>query len=127
MAVPSDWPRQIAAAGAIYAPLTAFNDEPFNQIMRLRNVDYTGAAFSGALRAAFEFDSAPISSLTFGTPVLDGSDTLVPVSVAESSIELIRDGVDPGAIETLFYNIKVTPSGGDKTTLFAGEFHLHGA
>ena len=61
--------------------------------------------------------------------LLPGGDTVVEVSISEADIEALREsyGDDPGAVQTLFYSIKVTPSGGDKRTFFAGEFNLMGA
>lgn len=127
MAVPSDWPQKISAAGGFYAPITQFNDEPFVSDITFDGVDYTGAAFVGSIRAAFEIDSAELEAFTFGTPSLVGSDTVVSVSITEADVEALRDGTEPGAIETLYYSIKITPSGGAKRTFFAGEFYLMGA
>lgn len=129
MAVPSNWPQSIRAAGGFHAPITVFNDEPFSTTLTIKDVDYTGAAFSGSIRAAFEASSAILESFTFGTPALASGDTVVPVSISEADIEALRAAYDddPGAIQTLFYNIKVTPSGGAKRTFFAGEFFLMGA
>lgn len=129
MAVPSNWPQLIKAAGGHYAPLSVFNDEPFVTTLTIKNVDYSGAAYSGSIRAAFEASSAVLETFTFGTPTFAGGDTVVEVSISEADIEALREsyGDDPGAVQTLFYSIKVTPSGGDKRTFFAGEFNLMGA
>ena len=129
MAVPSNWPQSIKAAGGFHAPITVFNDEPFSTTLTIKNVDYTGATFSGNIRAAFEASSAVLKAFTFGTAALVSSDTVVSVSLSEADIESLRAAYDddPGAIQTLFYNIKVTPSGGAKRTFFAGEFFLMGA
>lgn len=127
MAVPSNWPQTIRSAGGEYLPLTAFNDEPFWRTLTFKNVDLTTATFSGGIRAAFEEASAVLQAFTFGTPTIVGADTVVSVSITEANIEALRDGVDAGAIEQLFYNIKYTPSGQPKETLLAGEFKLQGA
>jgi hypothetical protein len=126
MPVPSDWPQQIAAAGGAYWPLSLFNDEPFAEVFTFPGLDMTGAAFSGGVRAAFEESSAVLQAFTF-TPVLIGSDTMVTVSISEADVEALRSGFDPGAIETLFHNIKCTRAGSTKLTYFAGEFKLQGA
>ncbi len=126
MPVPSDWPQTIAAAGGAYWPITAFNDEPFVKVITYKNVDYSGATFSGGVRAAFE-ESSPILQPFSFNPVLLGTDTVVTVSIAEADLQDLRDGTDPGAIEGLFHNIKCTPSGGTKITHFAGPFQLQGA
>ncbi|MGV7119546.1 hypothetical protein [Sphingopyxis sp. 550A] len=126
MAVPSTWPRDIAAAGGAYWPLTLFNDEPLTISFTIKDVDYSGAAFEGNIRAAFEESSAVLKAFDFSaSPV--GADTLVIATLAESDVLALRSGVDPGAIETLFYSIKVTPSGGSKQTFFAGDFKVMGA
>lgn len=126
MPVPSDWPQQIVAAGGAYWPQVAFNDEPFSATYVLKGVDYTGAAFEGGVRAAFEESSPMLKAFTF-TKTLLGSDTVVKFALVEADVQDLRDGSDPGAIETLFYNVKCTPSGGSKGTHFAGPFKLQGA
>lgn len=126
MAVPTTWPRDIAAAGGAYWPLTLFNDEPRVDVFTIKDADYTGATFEGGIRAAFEESSPVLKSLSFDAD-LSGSDTIVTVSLSEADVLALRSGADPGAIETLFYNIKVTPSGGEKQTWFAGEFKVMGA
>lgn len=127
MAVPSNWPQSIRAAGGYYHAFEVFNDEPFVQRLIFENVNYTGASFSGGVRAAFEQSSSVLETFTFSTPTLDGSNTIITVSLAEADVESLRSGVDPGAIETLFYSIKITPSGGSKATNLAGEFKVMGA
>lgn len=126
MAVPSNWPQLIAAAGGAYWPLSLFNDEPRVDVFTIKDVDYTGATFEGSIRAAFEETSPVLKSLSFDADLV-GSDTVVTVSLSESDVLALRSGFDPGAIETLFYNIKVTPAGGSKQTWFAGEFKVMGA
>lgn len=126
MAVPATWPRDIAAAGGAYWPLTLFNDEPMAITFTIKDVDYSGAAFEGSIRAAFEEASTVLKSFSFSSSLV-GSDTVVVASLSESDILALRSGLDPGAIETLFYNIKVTPSGESKQTWFAGEFRVMGA
>lgn len=126
MAVPSNWPQHIRAASGEYMPLAVNNDEPLELVMTLKNVNYTSAAFEGGVRAAFEEASPVLQAFTF-SPALVGSDTVVTVSISEGNIEALRVGLDAGAIEHLFYAIKCTPSGGIKTTHFAGEFLLGGA
>lgn len=126
MPVPMDWPQQIVAAGGAYWPQVAFNDEPFEAFFVMKNVDYSGATFEGGVRAAFEETSPVLKTFTF-TKTLLGADTVVKFTIAEVDIEALRFGSDSGAIETLFYNIKCTPSGGSKATYFAGEFKLQGA
>lgn len=126
MAVPSTWPRDIAAAGGAYWPLTLFNDEPRIDTFTIKDVDYTGATFEGNIRAAFEESSAVLKSFSFDAQLV-GSDTVVTVELSESDVTALRSGTDPGAIETLFYNIKVTPSGGSKQTWFVGDFKVMGA
>lgn len=125
MAVPSTWPRDIAAAGGAYWPLTVFNDEPFSRTITYKNVDLTSAAFEGGVRAAFEESSAVLQTFTFSDQLL-GADTILTISISEVGIEALRNGADAGAIEQLFYTIKCTPSGGSKSTHFAGEFNLQG-
>ena len=127
MAVPSNWPQSIRAAGGYYHAFEVFNDEPFVQPLVFEGEDYTAATFSGGVRAAFEASSAVLESFTFGTATLVGGNTHVTVSLLEADVESLRDGDDPGAVETLFYNIKITPSGGSKATNLAGEFKLMGA
>lgn len=126
MAVPSTWPRDIAAAGGAYWPLTLFNDEPLTISFTIKGVDYSGAAFEGNIRAAFEESSAVLKSFSFSASLV-GSDTIVIATLSESDVLALRSGVDPGAIETLFHSIKVTPDGGSKQTFFAGDFKVMGA
>lgn len=126
MAVPSNWPQTIRAAGGEYVPLTQFNGEPFQTILTFKNADMTSAAFEGGVRGAFEEGSAALQVFTFGAPSLVGADTVMTVSISEANIKALRDGIDPGAIEELFYSIKYTPSGGAKRTAFAGQFYLQG-
>ncbi|HMO74098.1 MAG TPA: hypothetical protein PKD48_02010 [Sphingopyxis sp.] len=126
MTVPATWLRDIAAAGGAYWPLTIFNAEPFIRIITYVGVDYTAATFEGGIRAAFEDSSELLQPFGFATELSDGN-TLVTVSIAEEDVITLRGGVDLGAIETLFHNIKCTPPGGDKLTHFAGELFLHGA
>lgn len=127
MAVPSTWPREIAAAGGAYVPLSIFNDEPFVQKFTIKLFDYTGAAFEGGVRASFE-ESSPILKAFQFNPVLVGDDTEVTFGILDAiDVKVLRSAVDPGAIEQLFYNIKVTPVGGDKQTWLAGEFKVQGA
>lgn len=127
MAVPSNWPQSIRAAGGLYFDFEVFNDEPFDWDIIVEGEDLTGCTFSGGIRAAFEATSAVLKSFTFGTPALDGTNTVIPVSLPEVDVEALREGEDPGAIETLFYNIKATPSGETKATFLAGAFKLMGA
>lgn len=127
MAVPSDWRRFVEAAGGAYWPLTVNNSEPFSQTVTYKNVDLTAAEFEGAVRAAFEESAAILRAFTFSVPTLVGADTVVTFSITEANIELLRAATDPGAIEQLFFNIKCTPSGGIKSTHFAGPFNLQGA
>lgn len=126
MAVPSTWPRDIAAAGGVYEPLTIFNDEPLVDVFTIEGVDYTSATFEDDIRAAFEESSAVLKSFTFDAQLV-GSDTVVTRTLSESDVRDLRDGSDPGAIEPLFHSTKVTPAGGDKQTWFAGEIRLMGA
>ena len=127
MAVPSDWPREIAAAGGAYVPLSLFNDEPFIQKFTIKLFDYTSAVFIGGVRAAFE-ESSPILHAFDFTDVLIGNDTEVTFGLFDPlAVKALRSAVDPGAINTLYYNIKVTPPGGSKQTWFAGEFKVQGA
>lgn len=126
MGVPATWPREIAAAGGAYAPLSIFNDEPFIQKMTIKRFDYTAAAFEGGVRAAFEESSPVLKAFQFD-PVLVGDDTEVTFGILDAvDVKVLRSAVDPGAIETLFYSIKVTPVGGEKQTWLAGEFKLQG-
>lgn len=127
MAVPNNWPQTIRAAGGEYYPVTVFNGEPFWRSLMFKNVDLTTATFEGGVRASFEESSPVLRAFTFGTPTMVGADTVVSVSITEANIEALRSGVDAGAIEQLFYNIKYTPSGQPKETLLAGEFNLQGA
>lgn len=127
MAVPSDWRRFVEAAGGAYWEITANNGEPFSRTITYKNINLTAAAFEGGVRAAFEETSAVLVSFSFGTPSLVGSDTVVTIAINESNIENLREGTDAGAIEQLFYTIKCTPSGGSKSTHFAGPFNLQGA
>ena len=127
MAVPSDWRRFIEAAGGAYWEITANNGEPFSQTITYKNANLTAAAFEGGIRAAFEETSTILRAFTFGTPTLVGADTVVTFSITEAHIEELREGTDAGAIEQLFHNIKCTPSGGSKSTHFAGPFNLQGA
>jgi len=127
MAVPSDWRRFVEAAGGAYWAITANNGEPFSQTITYKDVNLTGAAFEGGVRAAFEETSAILRAFTFSAPALVGTDTVVTFSITEANVELLRAATDPGAIEQLFFNIKCTPSGGSKSTHFAGPFHLQGA
>lgn len=127
MAVPSNWPQLIRAAGGYHHAFEVFNDEPFVQPLIFEGEDYSGAAFSGGVRAAFEASSAVLKAFTFGAPTLTGGDTYITVSLAEADVEALRNGSDPGAIQTLFYNIKITPLGGSKATNLVGEFKLMGA
>lgn len=126
MAVPSNWPQQIKAAGGVHRPLSLFNDEPLVDVFTIEDVDYTGAAFEGKIRAAFELSSAVLKSFSFNKSLV-GSDTVVEVTLSEADVESLRSAADPGAINTLFYNIKCTPSGSTKQTWFAGEFQVMGA
>jgi hypothetical protein len=126
MAVPSTWPRDIVAAGGAYWPLTLFNAEPLTISFTIRDIDYSGAAFEGDIRAAFEESSDVLESFSFAASLV-GADTVVVATIAEGDVEALRSGVDPGAVETLFYSIKVTPDGGSKQTWFAGEFKVMGA
>ncbi len=126
MAVPSDWRRFIEAAGGAYRPLSLFNDEPLVDVFTIEGVDYTGAAFEGKIRAAFELSSPALKSFSFDANLV-GSDTVVEVSLSESDIQALRSSSDPGAINTLFYSIKCTPDGGTKQTWLAGEFQVMGA
>ena len=103
-----------------------FNDEPRIDTFTIRDVDYTAAAFEGNIRAAFEESSAVLKSFSFDAQLV-GSDTVVTVELSEGDVLDLRSGTDPGAIETLFYNIKVTPSGGSKQTWFVGDFKVMGA
>ena len=127
MAVPSNWPQSIRAAGGYYHAFEVFNDEPFVQRLIFEGKDYTAATFAGGVRAAFEASSAVLEAFTFSTPTLIDGNTHVTVSLLEADVEGLREGDDPGAIETLFYSIKITPSGGGKATNTAGEFKLMGA
>lgn len=127
MAVPSNWPQLIRAAGGYYHAFEVFNDEPFVQDMVFEAKDYSGATFAGGVRAAFEATSPVLKAFTFGAATLDDGNTFLTVSLLEADVESLRVGVDPGAIETLFYNIKITPPGGSKATNLAGEFKLMGA
>lgn len=125
MAVPSDWRRFVEAAGGAYWEITAFNGEPFERTVTYKNVDLSGAAFDGGVRAAFEETSAVLEAFTFAVEFV-GADTVMTFSIAQLDVELLRDGADAGAIEPLFYTIKCTPSGGSKSTHFAGLFNLQG-
>lgn len=127
MAVPSNWPQTIKAAGGAYVPLTVFSNEPIWRVMTFKNVDLTGAEFVGKVRAAFEDSSAVLRDFFFGTPTLVGADTVVTFAMNAPEVETLRTGTDPGAIETLFYNIQYTPDGGILQTLFAGELFIQGA
>lgn len=126
MTVPATWPRDIAAAGGAYWQLPQFNDEPLNCGFTIMNVDYTDADFEGGVRAAFEESSPVLKAFTFDTELVDGH-TVVTFTLSESDIQDLRAGTDPGANETLFWNLKVTPDGEPKRTWFAGEFILMGA
>ena len=126
MAVPATWPRDIAAAGGAYWPLTLFNAEPLTISFTIKGVDYSAAAFDGDIRAAFEESSAALKSLSLVASAV-GADTVVVGTLSEADVLALRSGVDPGAIETYFYSVKVTPSGGAKQTWFAGEFKVMGA
>lgn len=126
MAVPSTWPRDIAAAGGAYWPLTLFNAEPLGISFTVKGVNYSAATFEGDIRAAFEESSAVLKSFSFDVDAV-GADTLILATLSESGVLALRSGVDPGALETFFYSIKVTPSGGAKQTWFAGEFKVMGA
>lgn len=127
MAVPSNWPQLIRAAGGYYYAFDVFNDEPFVQDLVFETKDYTAATFSGGVRAAFEASSPVLKAFTFSAVTLDDGNSFLTVSLLEADVESLRAGVDPGAIETLFYNIKITPAGGIKATNLAGEFKLMGA
>ena len=127
MAVPSDWPQQIRAAGGAHVPLTIFNDEPFVQKFTIKLFDYTGATFEGGIRAAFEESSAVLQAFNFNATLV-GDDTEVEFGISDQTdVVALRSAVDPGAINTLYHNIKVTPVGGEKQTWFAGEFKVQGA
>lgn len=125
MTVPATWPRDIAAAGGAYWRLPAHNDEPLLFYFTIRDVDYTSAGFEGGVRAAYEESSPVLQAFGFDAQLVGGH-TVVAVSISEGNIENLRVGTDPGATETLFHNIKVTPPGGTKRTWFAGEFMLMG-
>lgn len=125
MAVPANWRRLVEDAGGAYWEITAFNGEPFERVVTYKNVDLSEAAFEGGLRAAFEESSPVLRTFTFAAELVS-TDTVVTFSIIEANIEAIRDGVDAGAIEQLFYTIKCTPDGGSKSTHFAGPFNLQG-
>lgn len=125
MAVPSNWPQLIKAAGGAHWDIPVHNGEPFVTTITYKDVDYTGAAFEGGVRAAYEEASAVLCPFTFNKQLV-AADTVVTVSITEANIEALRIGLDAGAIEQLFYNIKCTPTGGSKQTHFAGEFNLQG-
>ncbi|ALJ14136.1 hypothetical protein [Sphingopyxis macrogoltabida] len=126
MTVPATWPRDIAAAGGAYWQLPQFNDEPLNCVFTVMDTDYTDADFEGGVRAAFEESSPVLKAFTFSTELVEGH-TIVTFGLSESDIQDLREGTDPGANETLFWNLKVTPDGEPKRTWFAGEFILMGA
>lgn len=128
MAVPSNWPQLIRAAGGYYVPLSIFNDEPFIQPIIVEAQDLTGFTFSGGVRAAFERGSPFLASFTCTAPTIDeNGHSYFSFSLAEAVVETLRMGIDPGSSETLFYNLKGTPPAGQKATFFAGEFKLMGA
>lgn len=126
MAVPTTWPRDIAAAGGAYWPLTLFNAVPFRETFTLVGVDYTGADFTGEIRAAFEQTSTVLKEFGF-VLTLVGGDTVVEFGLSASDVASLRSGADLGALETLFYVIRVEPAGADQAGFFAGELKLMGA
>ena len=126
MAVPSSWPRDIADAGGAYWPLTLFNAVPFREAFTLEGVDYTGASFTGEIRAAFEQTSTVLKEFGF-VPTLVGGDTVVEFGLSASDVAALRSAADPGALNTLFYIIRIEPVGEDEAGFFAGELKLMGA
>lgn len=125
MAVPSNWRRLVEDAGGAYWEITANNGEPFERVVTYKDINLTAATFEGGVRAAYEEASPVLRAFTFSSELV-GSDTVVTISITEANVEALRVGSDAGAIEQLFYTIKCTPSGGSKSTHFAGLFNLQG-
>jgi hypothetical protein len=119
MTAPPNFAALVRAAGAGYADLSIFNDEPLAWVMTIKGVNLTGAAFSGQVIPTLDA-AVGDQALTFGTPTLVGGDTVLTVSLTESQVEGLGTAASAAEPLTLFYNIKCTPAGGAKQTIIAG-------
>lgn len=124
---------------------------PFVHLFAFQGLDLTGATFAGAIRQVKDGTGAPLKTLgsagsgsaegfflqsvatetvDFGTVNgVDVGEQSVPVSyvqmrVNEASIEALPRRTDGNDVE-LYWDMQVTPSGGDKYRALEGAFTVH--
>lgn len=122
----ANYAARVRAAGAFYKPLTGFNDRDYVAVWTWRNVDLTGAAFRGQVRARPDAAGDALGSFVF-TAELIGDDTVVTGTLARAVIAALPAPPEPGTASLLYYDMSVQPAGGIEKTFMAGEFYRAGS
>lgn len=120
-----EYAAQLRAMGAGYVPQHAGRHVPVNFVFLLKDVNYStasGATWAGAVRTLPDASGAVLATLII-TAVVQGADTLVTVTGAEPST-YAPAARSTGEAAQIFYDIKLTPSGGTQQVLLGGDFNV---
>lgn len=117
------WLARVAAAALLRYDRVAFNGRDFQIEFWVRDADWTGAGFVGAVRASPDAGGAALASFSFSATLV-GSDTKVVASLTAAEVTAL--GTPPSGEFTLqlVYDIAALtpPSPTPDTTILAGRF-----
>lgn len=118
--------------------LTANRWEPFIYTIDFEGFDYTGATFAMQVRAVKDSGGTPLVSLgtvgsvgtegitITGVTTTDGVPTTgISIRINEATVEGLPEPAELGDDVTLYYDLQITPSGGNKYRALEGAFVVH--
>lgn len=121
MAVGSNYAAALRAAGIIHYPFFTSNFAPAKRIFIFEGIDLTGAAHAAQVRTLPDAGGAVLLALTC-TAALVGLDTHLTIGAIEAAIESLPAAPELGRNAEFYWDYELTPLGGVKRKVFAGEF-----
>lgn len=125
MAVGSDYAARLREAGVYYKPLTAMRGRAKVLIFTAKGVDLTGYAFGGEVRVLPDAGGAAIASWSFAAQLVD-DDTVITATLAAGALDGIG-APEPGAAAQFYYDLTMTPTGGEEQVFMGGEIYRAGS
>jgi hypothetical protein len=119
--------------------LVANRWEPFIHTIDIVGVDYSAATFLAQVRAVKDSGGLPLVALsTVGSVGTEGitvtgtttdaggiPTTSISIRINEATVEALPEPAELGDDVTLYWDMQVTPSGGNKFRMLEGTFTVH--